>query len=173
MAGFNVEELRQALAILFALMALSLGTGLVLLVWVLWRVRRIHLPPDADFVTALRATPFVVVVLLDLLDFGLDFLSIPIAWVVLGRLGLAPLRTVTILEEVIPGTQMLPTMTVAWLGVRLLGRTRTASRRWAQRRWSYGEEIALGQEAGSLVSQPSVSSLPALLPPTRPIPWDT
>jgi hypothetical protein len=34
----------------------------------------------------------VVVVLLDLLDFSLDFLSAPFAWVLLGYLGLEKLR---------------------------------------------------------------------------------
>ena len=119
---------QRLLGTLIVLMALSTVAGLALLGWVLWRVRRIQLPPDADFVTALRATPLVVVLLLDLLDFGLDFLSIPIAWIVLGRLGLAPLRGVAILEEFIPGTQMIPTMTAAWFGVRLLGLGRARMR---------------------------------------------
>ena len=88
----------------------------------MWRVRRINLPPNADFITALQATPFVVVVVLDLLDFSLDFLSLPIGWALLSRLGLQPLRGATILEELIPGTQLLPTMTVAWVLARLLGR---------------------------------------------------
>ncbi|MFQ5343883.1 MAG: hypothetical protein ACE5F6_20255 [Anaerolineae bacterium] len=90
--------------------------------WILWRVRSIDLPPDADFLTALQATPFAVVLVLDLLDFSLDFLSIPIAWALLGRLGLTPLRGATVLEELIPGTQLLPTMTAAWLLARFLGR---------------------------------------------------
>ena len=38
-------------------------------------VRRIDLPTDADWITALRATPSIVVVLLDLLDLSLDFLA--------------------------------------------------------------------------------------------------
>lgn len=102
------------------------GTGLVLslflLGWVLWRIKRINLPADADVMTALRATPLVVVILLDLLDLGLDFLSAPIAWVLLGRLGLAPLRGVTVLEELVPGTQFIPMMTGAWILARLVGR---------------------------------------------------
>ena len=58
--------------------------SLVLLGWIIWRVKRIQLPPDADFLTALRATPLAVVVLLDLLDFSLDIFSAPLAWMVLG-----------------------------------------------------------------------------------------
>jgi len=87
--------------------------------WVLWRVRKIQLPPNADFFTALRATPLVIVLLLDLLDFTLDFLSAPVAWLLLTRLGLGPLRGVTVVEGLLPGTQMIPTMTLAWIAARL------------------------------------------------------
>jgi hypothetical protein len=87
--------------------------------FVLWRVRKIQLPPDADFFTALRLTPLVVVLLLDLLDFTLDFLSAPVAWLLLTRLGLGPLRGVTVVESLIPGTQIIPTMTLAWIAVRV------------------------------------------------------
>jgi hypothetical protein len=123
-------DLGRILTALGATMLLSSAAALVLLGWLLWRVRRIHLPADADFVTALQATPLTVVVFLDLLDFGMDFLSVPIAWVVLGRLGLSPLRGVTIVEEIIPGTQILPTLTLAWLAVRLLGGSRARQRGW-------------------------------------------
>ena len=105
-------ELIFPILALFGVVILAAG---LLLVWVLWRVRRIELPVGADFWQTLRATPFVVVLLLDLLDLGLDFLSAPIAWVLLSRLGLLPLRAVTVVESVIPGTQFLPTMTVAWI----------------------------------------------------------
>ena len=106
------------------IMAVLVGSGLVLsfllLLWVIWQVRRIELPINADFMTALRATPFVVVLLLDLLDFSLDLFGAPVAWIVLTRLGLGPLRGVTIVEQLIPGTQLLPTMTIAWLIARLV-----------------------------------------------------
>jgi hypothetical protein len=78
------------------------------------------LPPDADFLTALRVTPLAVVILLDLLDFSLDIFSAPLAWMILGYLGLKPLRGVTIVESLIPGTQFLPTMTVVWVFARLI-----------------------------------------------------
>ena len=105
--------------VLLAIIGLSLTLALVLMGWVVLRVRRIQLPPNADVFTTLRATPLSVVVLLDLLDFSLDFLSAPIAWVILGYLGLTPLRGVTIVEELIPGTQVIPTMTLAWIVARL------------------------------------------------------
>ena len=102
-----------------ALFGIALILALLLMGWVIWRVRRIQLPANADVFTALRATPLSVVLLLDLLDFSLDFLSAPIAWVILGRLGLAPLRGMAIVEELIPGTQFIPTMTIAWVVARL------------------------------------------------------
>ena len=97
----------------------GLALALALLAWVLWRVRRIQLPEGARFLTALRATPLIVVILLDLLDMSLDFLSAPIAWTLLGHLGLSPLRGVTVVESLIPGTQLLPTMTASWIFSRL------------------------------------------------------
>jgi hypothetical protein len=105
---------------------LFLGIGLVLsliLVGVLIAsIRRINIPPDADPITALRATPLIVVLTLDLLDFFLDFLSAPFSWILLGRLGLKPLRAVTLIESLIPGTQFIPTMTAAWIIARFIRR---------------------------------------------------
>jgi hypothetical protein len=112
-------ELVRFLYIFLILAVLSLLIAILLLGWIIWRVKQIKLSPNADFMTALRATPLVVVIFLDLLDFSLDFFSAPIAWVVLGRLGLAPLRGVTIVEELIPGTQLIPVMTLAWIVARL------------------------------------------------------
>jgi len=103
---------------LLILIGAALALALLLLGWVLWRVRRIDLPQDADFMTTLRMTPLTVVILLDLLDFSLDFLSAPIGWALLSYLGLKPLRGVTAVEGLIPGTQMLPTMTLAWIIAR-------------------------------------------------------
>ncbi|HZD56436.1 MAG TPA: hypothetical protein VE136_06930 [Anaerolineales bacterium] len=103
---------------LLALMGMGVIISLVLLGWVVWRVRRINLPPGADFFTALRATPLSVVILLDLLDLSLDIFGAPFAWTILTYLGLKPLRGVTILESLIPGTQFIPTMTVAWVIAR-------------------------------------------------------
>jgi hypothetical protein len=103
---------------LLVLVGIGVITSLILLGWVVWRVKRINLPPGADFFTALRATPLSVVVLLDLLDLSLDIFGAPLAWTILTYLGLKPLRAVTILESLIPGTQFIPTMTVAWLIAR-------------------------------------------------------
>lgn len=102
------------------LLSLVLAGVLIALTW--RRLKHIRIPPDADFFTTLRHVPLTLVLFLDLLDFGLDFFSVPIAWVVLNKLGLQPLRGVTVVEEIIPGTQFLPTMTAAWFAVRLLSK---------------------------------------------------
>jgi hypothetical protein len=105
------------------IVGIVLGIGLLLSLalagWIFWKVRRINLPAGTEFFDALRATPLSVVILLDLLDFSLDFLSAPFSWVILGRLGLEPLRTVTVIESLIPGTELLPTMTLAWIIARV------------------------------------------------------
>lgn len=114
---FNIDS-RQVLILL----GIIFGTALLLsmlLGLVVWRIKRINLPPDADPVTALRLTPLSVVVLLDMLDLALDFLSAPIAWTLLSYLGLLPLRAAAAIVGLIPGTQFLPTMTLAWVLVRL------------------------------------------------------
>ena len=112
---------KELLVWLLLLLGIALGLAFLLMLWALWQVRRIKLPPNADFLTTLRATPLVVVLMLDLLDLSLDFLSAPIAWVVLSRLGLQGLRGVTVVESLIPGTQLIPTMTLAWIIARLAG----------------------------------------------------
>ncbi len=106
---------------LLGMLIVGLLLSLIVLGYIVWRVKRIQLPPGADFLTALRATPLAVVILLDLLDFSLDFLSAPLAWTILGYLGLQPLRGVSVVESLIPGTQFLPTMTAAWIIARLTG----------------------------------------------------
>lgn len=119
MTWLSETELRQALLLFLLVVGTGLLLSLVLLVWVIWKVKRISLPLDAGPVAALQATPFGVVVLLDLLDLSLDFLAAPLAWTLLSYLGLLPLRAVTVLWTLIPGTQALPIMTLAWLVVRL------------------------------------------------------
>lgn len=109
---------RPLLYTILTFSAIGLGLTLLLLGWVIWRVRRIQLPQEAGFFTALRATPLIVVILLDLLDMSLDFLSAPIAWTLLSYLGLAPLRGVTVVASLIPGTQLLPTMSIFWIIAR-------------------------------------------------------
>ncbi len=110
---------QQVLIVLGVTAAIGLVLTAVLLFWVFSRVRHIQLPANVDFFEALRYTPLSVVLLLDALDFALDFLSAPIAWVILGRLGLGVLRGVAIIEDLIPFTQWIPTMTIAWILARV------------------------------------------------------
>lgn len=126
--------------VMLLLFGLGLTGSLAMLGWIAWRIKRIDLPPDADVLTALRATPLPVVIALDLLDMTLDILAAPFSWVLLGYLGLKPLREVTLIEVLIPGTQFLPTMTAAWLVVRLLDRQHiefSPSMLWRKRQTGY------------------------------------
>lgn len=104
------------LTALATVMFIALLLSLALLAWVFLKVRRINLPAGSEFFDALRATPLSVVILLDLLDLGLDIFSAPVAWVILSKLGLEPLRPVTVVKDLIPipGLEALPTMTIAW-----------------------------------------------------------
>ncbi len=104
--------------IFLALIASAILIASLLLIWVIVRIRRIHLPPNADFLAALRATPLIVVIVLDLLDFSLDIFSAPISWALLSYLGLAPLRGVAVVKDLIPFTNFIPLMTVSWLFAR-------------------------------------------------------
>ncbi len=140
----NTPDLSGLLYFLLLLVGAGVVVILALLLYVLWRVRRINLPTNADFVVALRATPLSVVLLLDALDWSLDVFSAPITWVILGRLGLAPLRGVAVIKDLIPFTNFVPAMTIAWLGVRVLG---------------------LGQSY--LGHPPAVAGPPPLLPPEK------
>ena len=119
MEDVYLESLRQIAFIFIVLSLLSLLVALLLLLLIYRRLRRLNVPPEADFLTTLRAVPLSLVIFLDLLDLGLDFLAVPFAWVLLGHLGLKGLRGVTVVEELIPGTQLVPTMTAVWLAVRL------------------------------------------------------
>ena len=75
------ETLRTFLTYLGMAMFVSLLFGLLLLGWVAWQVKRINVPEGADFAETLRYTPFTVVLMIDLLDFALDFLGAPVAWI--------------------------------------------------------------------------------------------
>jgi hypothetical protein len=114
----NLEP-RDLLIILLVVIGVAMVLSALLAFFVIQRVRRIKLPPDADPITALLMTPLSVVILLDLLDLSMDFLSAPIAWTILSYLGLLPLRAAAVIVSVIPGTQFLPAMTLAWFIARI------------------------------------------------------
>jgi hypothetical protein len=113
-------DLLQTIGIYLAgALGLSLLLALLLLLYILLAVRRIDVPPGADLTETLRHTPFIVVVMIDLLDLALDVLAAPFAWVILDRLGLKALRGVAAVEAFLPFTQIIPTMTLLWIGARL------------------------------------------------------
>lgn len=122
------EFIRNFGLVLLGVMSISLVVALILLVIIIVQVRRINVPPGAGFAETLLYTPFLVVVFLDVLDLALDFLSAPIAWIVLDRLGLKGLRGFATVESLIPFTQAIPTMTAAWIIVRVLGKERFIER---------------------------------------------
>ncbi len=117
----TIEFLRTFGLVLAGFMVFALVIGSFLLGIVVWQVRKIDVPPGANFGETLLYTPFLVVVMIDLLDFALDLLAAPVSWIILDRLGLKALRGVGTVQALLPFTQLIPVMTLSWIGVRLLG----------------------------------------------------
>jgi hypothetical protein len=114
------DGLRTFGQVILSLFVISVVLGGLLLALVYRSLRRIDVPPDADFFTTVRAVPLGLVIGLDLLDLGLDVLSAPIAWVILSRFRLQALRNVAAVEALIPFTQPIPTLTLAWFAARVM-----------------------------------------------------
>lgn len=113
------ELLFQAGTVLLAVM-LTIGVLAVLgLLAIGRRLRHIRVPSDAGFFTTMHYVPLSLVVLLDLLDLGLDVFSAPISWVLLDRMGLSGLRNIASFEGLLPFTGPIPTLTIAWVLARL------------------------------------------------------
>ena len=115
----SVDILRNIGLTFSAIMLVSLVLGAIFMGIAVIKLRKLDIPVDAGFVETLHFTPLVVVIAVDLLDLALDFLAAPISWAILDRLGLKALRTVSAVEALIPGTQLIPTMTLCWFAVRL------------------------------------------------------
>ncbi len=113
-------ELKTLLGWIGAILLIALVLAAVVLALAFRKLRRIRLPPDADFFTTVRAVPLSLVVGLDLLDLGLDVFSTPVVWFLLNRTGLQALRNVASFEALLPFTGPIPTMTLAWLAARML-----------------------------------------------------
>ncbi len=114
-------SLQQLAWTVVIILGMCVAIALIGLLLIARRVRRLRIPPNADFFTTMRMVPLALVVFLDLLDFGLDIFSAPIIWVLLDRMGLPNLRNKATVEAIIPITGPIPTFTVCWFAARLLG----------------------------------------------------
>lgn len=115
-----------SLAAVFAVLAVIFLIGAALLLFIAARqMRDIDIPPDADFFETMRLIPITIPIALDLLDFVFDIFAAPLAWIILESLGLKSLQFVTVTEGIIPGTQPIPTLTLAWVFARMTGRSST------------------------------------------------
>jgi len=114
------ESFWQILTTVGMVMGVCVIIALIGLLALVRSIRRLRIPPSADFFTTMRYIPLPLVILLDLLDFGLDIFSAPIIWIVLDRMGLPNLRNKATIEALIPFTNVIPTFTVSWFAARLL-----------------------------------------------------
>lgn len=131
------ESLRSVLTFVLIAMGVSIVLGCIGLAVLARGIRRLRIPPDADFFTTMRYIPLPLAIVLDLLDFGLDIFSAPIMWIALDRMGLYNLRNKATIEALIPFTNVLPTFTLCWLAARLLNLGDQDWPRGAVRRESY------------------------------------
>ena len=113
-------SLGNVLVVVGICMAAALVGAIALLILAARQVAEIDIPPEADFFETLQHTPITVPLALDLLDMAFDIFSAPISWIVLELLGLQALQLVTVFEGLIPGTQLIPTMTAAWVVARMM-----------------------------------------------------
>ena len=112
-------DLKTILKIIGVIALVSLVVSAALLTVAIRKLRKIRLPSNADFFTAVRAVPLSLVVGLDLLDLALDTFSAPIIWFILNRSGLQALRNVAAVEALIPISGPIPTLTIAWFIARV------------------------------------------------------
>jgi len=112
--------LKSFLLVLALVAGVALILAVLVLVDALRKLRRIRVPADAGFFTTLRAVPLSLVVGLDLLDLALDSLASPIIWFLLKRYNLHALRNVATIEALIPISGPIPTLTLCWVGARVL-----------------------------------------------------
>lgn len=117
----TAEDIRNFGLILLGLTLVGLVLVSLMLALAAYKLRQLNIPANASFAETLHYTPFLVVIAIDLLDLILDVLAAPASWLILDRLGLKALRNVAAVEALIPGTQLIPTLTLCWIGVRLFG----------------------------------------------------
>lgn len=110
----------QIIGTFFVFLLIIAGIAIGGLIMMIRSMRDIRVPPGADFFTTMHYVPITLVILLDILDFSLDFLSAPVSWIILDKMGMPSLRNVATIEGVIPVvTSPIPTLTLAWLLARM------------------------------------------------------
>ena len=120
----------QTIALAFiALVVIVIAAVAGLIYLAIRELEDLEIPQDADFFETLRIIPITVPIALDLLDLAFDVFAAPIAWFILDLLGLEALKTVTVVEGLVPGTQILPTMTLAWVLARIMRKDRDTTAR--------------------------------------------
>ncbi len=113
-----VQTIKEAALAIGIILALALIGAITLLIIAARQIVNVDVPEDADFFETLQVVPITVPLALDLLDLAFDFFAAPIAWIILELLGLQSLQLITVVEGLIPGTQLIPTLTIAWLIAR-------------------------------------------------------
>lgn len=108
------DLIRESLLIIVVCMGAALIGAIALLVVAARQIANMDIPEDADFFTTLQHVPITVPLALDLLDMAFDIFAAPISWIVLELLGLQALQMITVFEGLVPGTQLIPTLTIAW-----------------------------------------------------------
>lgn len=116
------EALRYAILILCITAIVGVAGAVTLLVVAARQIAELEVPEDADFFETLQIVPITIPLAIDFLDLAFDFLSAPITWVILELLGLRSLQMVSLFEGIIPGTQPIPTLTIAWVVARMMKR---------------------------------------------------
>lgn len=114
------EFVTQAITVFGVIAAVCIITALIGLTLLVRSMRRLQVPHDADFFTTMRLIPLPLVVLLDMLDFGMDVFAAPLVWLFLDRMGLRSLRNKAVVEALIPFSGPIPTFTIAWIAARTM-----------------------------------------------------
>jgi len=115
----TTPEFWQTALIAFGVCAGASVIAVITLLITAWQqVVDLEIPPDADFFETMQMIPVTVPIALDLLDLAFDIFAAPISWIILELMGLRALQMITVIEGIIPGTQVIPTMTIAWFVAR-------------------------------------------------------
>jgi hypothetical protein len=122
------QFLQDSIVIIAICLASAVAGAIALLVVASAQIAEIEIPENADFFGTLQAIPITIPLALDLLDGAFDIFSAPISWIILEMLGLQKLQAITIFEGLIPGTQLIPTMSAAWVISRIMKKRQSQAR---------------------------------------------